>query len=136
MYSIGEIAKLTGITAFTLRYYEKIGVLPKPRRQDGKRSYDEQDLQYVRFIHGLKETGMSLENIAAFTEDGCLLTHNDSDMDICEILYKRINMLDKHIDLLEQQMKRLESVKAIAHEKSAFYSAMLKGRTSKRVQDI
>ena len=28
MYSIGEISKMTGITAFTLRYYEKIGVLP------------------------------------------------------------------------------------------------------------
>ena len=129
MYSIGEIAKLTGITAFTLRYYEKAGVLPKPRRQDGKRSYDEQDLQYIRFINGLKETGMSLENIAAFTEDGCILTRNDSDMDNREILYKRINMLDEHIGLLDEKIKRLEVVKAVALEKRALYSVMLRERT-------
>jgi len=129
MYSIGEIAKLTGITAFTLRYYEKAGVLPKPRRQDGQRSYDEQDLQYIRFINGLKETGMSLENIAAFTEDGCILTRNDSDMDNREILYKRINMLDEHIGLLDEKIKRLEVVNAVALEKRALYSVMLRERT-------
>ncbi|RXT02825.1 MerR family transcriptional regulator [Ammoniphilus sp. CFH 90114] len=126
MYSIGEISKLTGITAYTLRYYEKIGVLPEPRRQDGKRCYDDQDLQYVRFIHGLKETGMSLGKIATFTEDGCLLISNNSEFEIHQILQKRIDMLDQHIHLLDQQMKQLEMVKEIAQRKSALYSTMLK----------
>ncbi|WP_234490053.1 MULTISPECIES: MerR family transcriptional regulator [Paenibacillus] len=81
MYAISELAKLTGITAFTLRYYEKIGVLPKPRRHNGEgagiRTYSEADLQMIRFIHGLKLSGMKLEDIAGFTGDGCLLTNPD-----------------------------------------------------------
>ena len=81
MYSIGEMSKLTGITAFTLRYYEKIGVLPGPSRQNGIRRYDEQDLQFIRFIHGLKETGMGLEDIAAIAEDGCLLNLSENNAD-------------------------------------------------------
>jgi DNA-binding transcriptional MerR regulator len=84
MYSIGQISKLTGITAFTLRYYEKIGLLPKPHLLDGKqngvRRYDDQDLRFIRFIHGLKQTGMKLEDIAAFTEDGCLLNQKDQEI--------------------------------------------------------
>ncbi|GFZ92715.1 hypothetical protein GCM10008018_43980 [Paenibacillus marchantiophytorum] len=45
MYSISDISKLIGITAYTLRYYEKIGLLPNPKRLDGKqygiRRYDD-----------------------------------------------------------------------------------------------
>ncbi|MDR0267725.1 MerR family transcriptional regulator [Paenibacillus sp.] len=126
MYSIGEIAKLSGITAFTLRYYEKIGLLPKPRRQHGKeagiRQYDDADLRFIQFIHGLKQTGMKLKDIARFTEDGCLLTAQDeADFDIDDTLHKRIEILDLHIDKLERQMEQLESVKRIALEKRAFY---------------
>jgi DNA-binding transcriptional MerR regulator len=124
MYSIGEAARLTGITAFTLRYYEKVGVLPDPRRQAGIRRYDEQDLQYIRFIHGLKQTGMSLEDIAAFTEDGCLLSPR-KDIDLNGTLHKRIHKLNQHIEQLEQQIRQLETVKEIALEKSTFYSEML-----------
>jgi DNA-binding transcriptional MerR regulator len=124
-YTIGEIAKLTGITALTLRYYEKIGVLPKPRRQEGIRSYGEQDLQFIRFIHGLKQTGMKLEDIGAFTEDGCLLNRSDPDMDITGTLHKRMTLLDQHIDRLGQEIKHLEAIRAIAQEKSTFYANLL-----------
>lgn len=136
MYSIGEVARLTGISAFTLRYYEKIGLLPSPRRLDGKqdgvRRYDERDLRFIRFIHGLKQTGMKLEEIAAFTEDGCLMNHPDLEhVDKKGILHKRIEMLDKHMDWLQQQMKQLEYVNEIAKQKRAFYSAMLDEELSK-----
>ncbi|NOU92690.1 MerR family transcriptional regulator [Paenibacillus sp. LMG 31456] len=134
MYSIGEASKLTGITAFTLRYYEKIGVLPEPSRQDGIRRYDDQDLVFIRFIHGLKQTGMSLESIVAFTKDGCILSLNDQDIDISGSLQDRINMLAEHVDQLEQQIKHLETVKAIAQEKSLFYSNMLKEQAFKKVK--
>jgi DNA-binding transcriptional MerR regulator len=136
MYSIGEVSRLTGITAFTLRYYEKIGLLPKPQRQDGKkngiRRYDDQDLRFIRFIYGLKHTGMKLEDIATFVEDGCLLAQNERDIDITDTLRKRIEILEQHIGQLEQQMKQLETVKAIAEDKRNFYSDMLKSRHRKR----
>ncbi len=125
MYSIGEISKLTGISAYTLRYYEKIGLLPNPYRLDGKqkgiRQYDDQDLRFIRFIYSLKQTGMKLNDITLFAEDGCLSIQNDQEIDdIQDILYKRIEILDKHVNLLEQQMKQLENVKTLAHEKRTF----------------
>lgn len=125
MYSIGEIARITGITAFTLRYYEKIGVIPKPVRLGGSRRYSGEDLRYIRFIHGLKQTGMSLEDIAAFTADGCLLALNQEEKSLDSVLHKRTEILERHIDQLEQQIKRLEAVKALASEKRAYYSALL-----------
>ncbi|PLS15689.1 hypothetical protein CVD28_21245 [Bacillus sp. M6-12] len=77
MYSIGDVSKLTGITAYTLRYYEKVGLLPNPSRQDGKengiRQYTEADLTFIRFINGLKRTGMKLEDIGKFMEEAVLL---------------------------------------------------------------
>jgi Predicted transcriptional regulators len=134
MYSISDIARLSGITAFTLRYYEKIGVLPRPQRQDGKlagiRQYDDSDLQFIRFIHGLKQTGMKLEDIASFTRDGCLLAarEEEDDYDIDGILYKRIEILNRHIDDLDQRMKQLEAVKKTAMDKRVFYQRMLEER--------
>lgn len=108
MYSIGDIARLSGLTPFTLRFYEKIGVLPKPRRQQGKkdgiRQYDDSDLQYIRFIHGLKQTGMKLEDIVAFTNDGCLLHALEDHPHLDETLHKRIEILDRHLGDLDERM--------------------------------
>jgi DNA-binding transcriptional MerR regulator len=129
MYSIGEIAKLSGVTAFTLRYYEKVGVLPAPHRQDGIRSYKEEDLQFIRFIHSLKQTGMSLEDIAAFTEDGCLLSQPAREgEELSGILHKRIQLLNGHVARLDEQMLQLKKVKELAQRKTAFYSAVLEGK--------
>jgi Predicted transcriptional regulators len=133
MYSISEIARLSGISAFTLRYYEKIGVLPSPRRHDGKqagfRRYNESDLRFIRFVHGLKQTGMKLEDIVDFTNDGCLVTaQEEGDVDIDGMLGKRIEILSRHIEELDQRMKQLEAVKEIAMDKRKYYSELLSER--------
>ncbi|MCY7484156.1 MerR family transcriptional regulator [Paenibacillus alvei] len=129
MYSIGEAARLTGISAYTLRYYEQIGLLHSPQRlggkPDGVRQYDEQDVRFIQFIYGLKQTGMKLEDIAAFTGDGCLLSGNRLPHDIEDTLHKRIGMLDRHLARLDAQIKQLESVRKIAEEKRSMYDAML-----------
>lgn len=141
MYSIGEIANLTGITAFTLRYYEKIGLLPKPERQDGKkngiRRYDDHDLQFIRFIHELKDTGMKLEDIATYVEEGCLLSRDDWETDnwkedIYEALYKRIRLLQTQEDHLERQIKKLEAMKTAAQEKREYYLARLQEKEARK----
>lgn len=133
LYSIGEISKLTGISAYTLRYYEKMGLLPNPSRLDGKqngiRQYNDQDLRFIQFVYGLKQTGMKLKDITLFAEDGCLLTQNDQQIeDIQEILHKRIELLNKHVNLLEQQLEQLENVMTLTDEKRSFYLAMLNDR--------
>ena len=60
---IGEIAKAAGISEYTLRYYEK-KVLIRVRRDDvGRRCYDESDVEWIKFIKRLKDTGMLLKDI-------------------------------------------------------------------------
>ncbi len=135
MHSIGEVSRLTGITAFTLRYYEKIGLIPNPSRQYGKkngvRQYSDEDLQFIYFIHGLKQTGMKLQDIVTFTKHGCLRSQDNASIDINGILSKRIEILDRHIEELEQQMQRLETINNIAKEKRMIYSDMLQEQASR-----
>jgi len=62
---IADVARRSGFTPATLRYYEEIGVLPAPPRTDGGyRVYDERTLERLAFISRAKQLGCSLEEIA------------------------------------------------------------------------
>lgn len=64
-YRIGEVNKLLGISADTLRYYEKIRLLPPIGRTDaGIREYLERDLSRLRFIRRAQKMRFSLKEIA------------------------------------------------------------------------
>ena len=55
---IGALAKLSGATTKTIRYYELLGLLPKPERTDsGYRLYDEKDVERLSFIRKAKNLG-------------------------------------------------------------------------------
>lgn len=57
-YTISEVAKKMGISAHTLRYYEKEGLLPFiERNESGIRRYKASDFEHLALIHCLKETG-------------------------------------------------------------------------------
>src|SRR5690554_31792 len=61
---VGELAKLTGLTAKTIRYYELLKLIPEPRRTEtGYRLYSETDVQRLEFIKKAKQIGLSLEDI-------------------------------------------------------------------------
>ncbi|HHH46742.1 MAG TPA: heavy metal-responsive transcriptional regulator [Thiotrichales bacterium] len=63
-FRIGEVCRLTGLSADTLRYYERIGLLPKvARTPSGIRIYDERDLSRLRFIQRAQKMNFSLEEI-------------------------------------------------------------------------
>lgn len=66
-YSIGAFAKRMGVSADTLRYYEKEQLI-RPERQQGRRVYTETDVNWVEFIMRLKETGMPIKRIAAYAK--------------------------------------------------------------------
>lgn len=61
---VGELAKVAGVTADTIRFYEKHGLLPEPARTGaGYRLYDRQALRRVRFIRQAQSIGFSLAEI-------------------------------------------------------------------------
>ena len=58
---IGELAKRTGLSPHTIRYYERIGLLPfADRDAGGRRDYDESILTWIEFLGRLKTTGMPI----------------------------------------------------------------------------
>lgn len=66
---IGELASATGIPADTVRYYERIGLLPTPaRRGGGYRKYAPDDVFRLQAIRGAKALGLSLEAIRTLVE--------------------------------------------------------------------
>ncbi|MEK6474856.1 MerR family transcriptional regulator [Bacillus safensis] len=63
-YSIKQASKKTGLTEDSIRYYEKIGLLPyAKRKRNGHRMYDEEDIELMDLIICLKKTGMSLNEM-------------------------------------------------------------------------
>lgn len=66
--TIGQFSGKTGLPPSTLRYYEEKGLLIVGRDGGGRRVYDEGDLEWVRFLCRLKETGMSLRDIRRYAQ--------------------------------------------------------------------
>ncbi|MGG2091653.1 MerR family transcriptional regulator [Bacillus sp. S13(2024)] len=127
MYSISEVATKTGFTAHTLRYYEKIGLLSSPLRKGGKRRYTEGEIRLLKFMKMLKQTGMSLEDIQEFLKDGCLLENIDSNDIQLKKIQIRVDILKKHLLLLEEQKQEIETVMNVAKVKLETYETMIGG---------
>ena len=66
MYSIGQLAKIAGVSNRTLRYYEELGlIVPKSRGENRYRYYDESHLQRLNTVKILQESGFALKEIVA-----------------------------------------------------------------------
>ena len=64
---IGELAKRSGLSAHTIRYYERIGLLPyADRDQSGQRDYDASILVWIEFLHRMKTTGMPIREMLRY----------------------------------------------------------------------
>lgn len=67
--TIGQVAKITGMTAKTIRYYEAIGIVPAPRRGlSGYRHYDAAGVDRLRFIRRARSLGLPLRRLKTLTE--------------------------------------------------------------------
>ena len=71
---IGELARRSGLTAYTIRYYERIGLLPYAARNgSAQRDYDASILTWIEFLGRMKATGMPIRDMlryAALRESG------------------------------------------------------------------
>jgi MerR family transcriptional regulator, redox-sensitive transcriptional activator SoxR len=61
--NIGELARQAGLQTSAIRFYESIGLVPKPERVSGWRKYDPVALDRVKVIHAAREVGFSLDEI-------------------------------------------------------------------------
>lgn len=68
-FAIGEMSRQTGVNIETIRYYERIGLMPKPdRTAGGNRQYDQDQLKRLYFLRRARDLGFSLEEIRGLFE--------------------------------------------------------------------
>jgi DNA-binding transcriptional MerR regulator len=67
--NISEAAKQAGVTAVTLRYYEKQGLIPPvARKKGGVRDYQKEDMNWIDFIVCMRNSGLSVETLVQYTK--------------------------------------------------------------------
>jgi DNA-binding transcriptional MerR regulator len=96
---IGEVARDSGLSPTTIRYYEDIGLVPEPARAaNGYRDYEPSAVERLRFISDAQDSGLTLSEIASILElraqgnPTCLHT---------------IELLERHLEEVERRIESL-----------------------------
>jgi MerR family transcriptional regulator, repressor of the yfmOP operon len=131
---IHEVAGETGLTARAIRYYEELGLLAPAARSEGDyRLYDEEDLERLRFIRGLRDdAGFSLAEIGRLLEEEQARQRNRvrfrASRDVAErtaILADAIGRVDRQVQTLRAKADRLEAMIDEARARRAHLEAHL-----------
>lgn len=110
MFLIGELAKSTGITVDTLRFYEKNGLIePKGRSASGYRIYDQNNVDQVKFILNAKQLGLSLEEIKELLSIRLEATQH-SCAEVKAITSAKLTMIDQKITELTKIRHALKKI--------------------------
>lgn len=65
--NIKKISELSGVSADTIRYYERIGLIPPVKRNaNGIRDFDEEDLRWISFSRQMRNAGLSIESLVEY----------------------------------------------------------------------
>lgn len=114
-YSIAEVAEKTHLTAHTLRYYEKEGLLPFVDRSDsGNRDFKDKDLDWLELICCLKNTGMPIKHIKEYIAlclegDDTLEVRREIFLNHREEVINQIAELHKNLDKINCKIKHYDS---------------------------
>ncbi|NUE81520.1 MerR family transcriptional regulator [Snodgrassella sp. ESL0304] len=123
-YSIRAFADIFGLTPATVRYYESLGLISPQRSVNQRRFYTEKDVDWMRFILHLKNTGMSMEQLQQY-----VLLRSQGDVTIAERLELLLQTRD---DFLQQQAK-LQKHLQILNDKIEWYQRRQQGLLSEQV---
>ena len=99
IYTVGEMARLLGVTASTLRYYDKEGLLPFVERSSGGiRMFQESDIEWLQIIGCMKIAGMSIKDIRQYIQ---MALQGDDTIEL------RLAMFRHQQEVLRKQMEEL-----------------------------
>lgn len=111
---IGEVARRSGLTAHTIRYYERIGLIPyADRDRSGQRDYDASVLVWIEFLDRLKTTGMPIRDMlryAALRAGGA------------ETEAQRRSLLEQHRERVRTHVAELQASLLVLDTKIAGYA--------------
>jgi DNA-binding transcriptional MerR regulator len=115
--TIQDAAAETGVSRDTLRYYEKIGILPGiARSQSGHRRFSDNDMGWIKLVQCLRATGMPIEDLHAYAE---LMQQGDSTAG------ERLRILEEHRRRIKADMAELEIALDLVDRKIAGYDEVL-----------
>ena len=110
-WKVGDLAKLTGLTVRTLRFYDQIGLFsPSGQTESGHRLYSESDLSRLHQILSLKELGLSLEEIKSALTGGQISP--------LEIVNLQIGRIKEQIKLQQKLLEQLGHVSKLMQGKA------------------
>lgn len=111
--TIQEVAKRTGLTAYTLRYYERIGlVAPIARASAGQRRYAASDMDWLAFLIRLRATDMPIRRMQEFAR-----LRSEGNRTVGE----RRQMLEAHLLVVLEQISALQQSAQVLTAKIALY---------------
>jgi DNA-binding transcriptional MerR regulator len=115
--TIADAARASGISAHTLRYYERAGLLdPVERDGSGHRRYDEHDLEVLAFLMKLRATGMPIREVRRYAE---LMRSGD------DTQAERLALLEAHRAAVLAQLEQTASSLDLIEYKINFYKQAL-----------
>jgi len=113
---IGELAKRSGLTTYTIRYYERIGLLPHADRDpSGQRDYDASILTWMEFLGRLKTTGMPIREMLQYAA----LRDRGAGTEA-----KRRALLEQHRERVRTQVADLQACLVVLDTKIAGYAGV------------
>ncbi|MEL6778450.1 MAG: MerR family transcriptional regulator [Cyanobacteria bacterium J06597_16] len=114
--SIQEVATLTQLSAYTLRYYERVGLVnPVGRTPSGHRRYASKDITWLEFVTRLRATGMSIKDMQQFAQ-----LRRQGDRTIAQ----RRQLLETHQQHVARQLVGLEQNAKVLNEKILYYKEL------------
>lgn len=128
LYTIGEMAKVIGVPASTLRYYDQKGLLPFVERSSGGiRMFTEKDYEWLKVIECLKKSGLSINEIKAFTD--MAERGDDSLSERLELFQSRREAVIKQIEEMKEALELLEF-------KCWYYTQAVQDGTEEKVRSL
>lgn len=115
--SIAEAAQASGLSAYTLRYYEQIGLIATIDRRGGARRYSDADMRWLDFLVRLRATGMSMQGMQRYAQ---LLRQGNADASVDE----RQAMLEAHAARLEADIRAQRETLQYIRKKIRGYEEM------------
>ena len=105
-YSIGQVSKITGLSAKTIRFYEEKGLITSAKREkNGYRYFEEKDLDEIKIIRNTRDLGLPLSEIKKLIV-GC---ENGS----CEHTKDSIQKsIDGYLQILAEKIRQMEILKS------------------------
>ncbi len=117
VFSIAEAAEASGLSAHTLRYYERAGLLePVDRNRSGHRRYQEADLGRINFLTKLRATGMAIREVRLYAE--LMKAGEDTNEE-------RLALLEAHREAVLAEVERTARNLELIEWKIGFYKERL-----------